>query len=54
MTKLTTVAVAVFMITSFFLAYLYSHRGTTTRVAPVPVEQQVPPPQAPAPEKTGN
>jgi preprotein translocase subunit SecG len=50
MTKLTTGAIAVFMITSFLLAYMYSHRVTTTRVAPVPVEQQ----QAPAPVKTGN
>jgi preprotein translocase subunit SecG len=49
MTKLTTGAIAVFMITSFVLAYMYSHKGTTTRVAPVPIEQQ-----APAPAKTGN
>lgn len=51
MTKLTTGAVAVFMITSFFLAYMYSHKEMT-RVAPVPVEQQAP--AAPAPAKTGN
>jgi preprotein translocase subunit SecG len=41
MTKLTTIGVIVFMLTSFLLAYFYSHRGVA-RVAPAPIEEKIP------------
>ena len=42
MTKLTTVAVVVFMITSLVLAYLYSHREYAVKNVPVKAEEKLP------------
>jgi len=42
MTKLTTVTVVVFMVTSLTLAYLYSHREYTVKAAPVKSEEKLP------------
>lgn len=44
MAKLTTSVVILFMVTSLFLAWAYSHRGgtTTVKTVPVPVEQKAP------------
>ena len=42
MTKLTTIGVTVFMVTSFMLAYFYSHREMAARSIPAPVEQKLP------------
>ena len=63
MTKVTTAAVVIFMVTSLVLAYFYSHREYVVRApagqsssqqaapptAPLPVPEKAP---APAPEKT--
>jgi preprotein translocase subunit SecG len=61
MTKVTTAAVVIFMVTSLALAYFYSHREYVVRApagqsqqavpptAPLPVPEKAP---APAPEKT--
>jgi preprotein translocase subunit SecG len=62
MTKVTTAAVVIFMVTSLALAYFYSHREYVMRApasgqsqqavpptAPLPVPEKAP---APAPEKT--
>ncbi len=46
MTKLTTISVVVFMVTSLLLAYLYSHREYTIKAPPVKAEEQVPVPQS--------
>ncbi len=43
MTKLTTITVVVFMITSLSLAYIYSHREYTVKTAPSNVEEKAPP-----------
>jgi preprotein translocase subunit SecG len=54
MTKLTTISVIVFMVTSLLLAYLYSRREYTVKVPPVRAEEQIPVPQsAPAPQPQG-
>jgi len=42
MTKLTTVAVVVFMITSLVLAYFYSHREYAVKNVPVKAEEKLP------------
>jgi preprotein translocase subunit SecG len=42
MTKLTTAAVVIFMLTSLVLAYLYSHRGYVVKNAPVKAEEKLP------------
>ena len=42
MTKLTTVAVVVFMITSLVLAYFYSHKEYTVKNVPVKAEEKLP------------
>jgi preprotein translocase subunit SecG len=46
MTKLTTIAAVVFMVTSLVLAYTYSHKGSTLRV-PAQTEQKAPAPVQP-------
>ena len=42
MTKLTTIAAVVFMLTSLVLAYTYSHRGSSIKSVPVQTQQSVP------------
>ncbi len=42
MTKLTTAAVVIFMITSLVLAYFYSHREYVVKSAPVKAEEKLP------------
>ena len=42
MTKLTTITIAVFMVTSLLLAFLHSHRGVAVKAAPVSVEEKLP------------
>ncbi len=42
MTKLTTIAVVVFMLTSLVLAYLYSHREYAVKNVPVKAEEKLP------------
>ena len=42
MTKLTTAAVVIFMLTSLSLAYFYSHRESSVRKVPVQSEESVP------------
>jgi preprotein translocase subunit SecG len=51
MTKLTTAAVVIFMLTSLSLAYFYGHRESSVRkVVPVQSEESVPvTPSAPIP-----
>jgi preprotein translocase subunit SecG len=44
MTKLTTAAVIIFMVTSLSLAYFYSHREYTIKAAPVKSEEPLPAP----------
>ncbi len=51
MTKLTTVTVVVFMVTSLLLAYFYSHREYLIKASPVKAEESAPAPVAPAPVK---
>lgn len=45
MTKLTTVAAVVFMLTSLVLAYTYSHKESSIRNVPAQSQQQNAPPQ---------
>ncbi|OPY02264.1 MAG: Protein-export membrane protein SecG [Syntrophorhabdus sp. PtaB.Bin047] len=45
MTKLTTIAAVVFMLTSLVLAYTYSHKGSTVRNVPAQSQQQNAPAQ---------
>ncbi|HOP86547.1 MAG TPA: preprotein translocase subunit SecG [Syntrophorhabdaceae bacterium] len=42
MTKLTTIAVVVFMITSLLLAYFYSHKEYTVKPASTQAEEKAP------------
>jgi preprotein translocase subunit SecG len=42
MTKLTTAAVVIFMLTSLSLAYFYGHRESSVRKVPVKSEESVP------------
>lgn len=42
MTKLTTIAAVVFMLTSLVLAYTYSHRESTIKSVPVQSQQNAP------------
>lgn len=42
MTKLTTAAVVIFMLTSLVLAYFYSHREYVVKNAPVKAEEKLP------------
>ncbi|HOW54788.1 MAG TPA: preprotein translocase subunit SecG [Syntrophorhabdaceae bacterium] len=42
MTKLTTIAAVVFMLTSLVLAYTYSHRESTIKSVPVQSQQSAP------------
>jgi preprotein translocase subunit SecG len=42
MTKLTTAAVVIFMLTSLSLAYFYGHRDSSVRKVPVKSEESVP------------
>jgi preprotein translocase subunit SecG len=42
MTKLTTAAVIIFMVTSLGLAYIYSHREAALKAAPVQTEENIP------------
>jgi len=42
MTKLTTIAVVVFMITSLLLAYFYSHKEYMVKPASTQTEEKVP------------
>jgi preprotein translocase subunit SecG len=42
MTKLTTAAVVIFMLTSLVLAYLYSHKEFVIKSAPAKVEEKLP------------
>ncbi|MDD3847080.1 MAG: preprotein translocase subunit SecG [Syntrophorhabdaceae bacterium] len=42
MTKLTTIAAVVFMLTSLVLAYSYSHKGSTVRSIPAQTQQNAP------------
>ncbi|OPY75231.1 MAG: Protein-export membrane protein SecG [Syntrophorhabdus sp. PtaU1.Bin058] len=52
MTKLTTAVVIIFMVTSLGLAYIYSHREVTLKVAPAQTEEKAPAPaNAPVQEK---
>ena len=52
MTKLTTAAVVIFMVTSLGLAYIYSHREATLKVAPAQTEEKAPvPANTPVQEK---
>jgi len=44
MTKLTTIAAVVFMLTSLVLAYSYSHRESSVKNVPVQTQQNVPVP----------
>jgi preprotein translocase subunit SecG len=45
MTKLTTIAAVVFMLTSLVLAYTYSHKGSSIRNVPAQSQQQNAPAQ---------
>jgi preprotein translocase subunit SecG len=45
MTKLTTIAAVVFMLTSLVLAYTYSHKGSSVRSVPAQSQQQNAPAQ---------
>ncbi len=45
MTKLTTIAAVVFMLTSLVLAYTYSHKGSSVRSVPAQSQQQSAPAQ---------
>ncbi len=51
MTKLTTAAVVIFMVTSLGLAYIYSHREAALKVAPAQTEEKAPVQNAPVQEK---
>ncbi len=42
MTKLTTIAAVVFMLTSLVLAYSYSHKGSSIRSVPAQTQQNAP------------
>lgn len=42
MTKLTTAAIIVFMLTSLFLAYYYSHRESMSKSVPTKTESSAP------------
>lgn len=42
MTKLTTIAAVVFMLTSLVLAYSYSHKGSNIRSVPAQTESPAP------------
>lgn len=42
MTKLTTIAAVVFMLTSLVLAYSYSHKGSSIRSVPAQTESPAP------------
>jgi preprotein translocase subunit SecG len=42
MTKLTTAAVIIFMVTSLGLAYIYSHRESALKIAPAQTEENIP------------
>jgi preprotein translocase subunit SecG len=42
MTKLTTAAVIIFMVTSLGLAYIYSHREAALKITPAQTEENVP------------
>jgi preprotein translocase subunit SecG len=42
MTKLTTAAVVIFMVTSLGLAYIYSHREAALKVTPAQTEEKAP------------
>lgn len=42
MTKLTTIAVVVFMLTSLVLAYLYSHKEYSLKEVPAKAEEKLP------------
>ncbi|HOC45977.1 MAG: preprotein translocase subunit SecG [Syntrophorhabdaceae bacterium] len=44
MTKLTTIAAVVFMVTSLVLAYTYSHKRSAVRSVPAQTQQNVPVP----------
>jgi len=44
MTKLTTIAAVVFMLTSLVLAYSYSHKGSSIRSVPAQTQQNAPAP----------
>ncbi len=44
MTKLTTIAAVIFMVTSLVLAYTYSHRGSALKSVPVQTQQNAPAP----------
>jgi len=45
MTKLTTIAAVVFMLTSLMLAYTYSHKGSSIRNIPAQTQEQSAPAQ---------
>ncbi|OPY05355.1 MAG: Protein-export membrane protein SecG [Syntrophorhabdus sp. PtaB.Bin184] len=45
MTKLTTIAAVVFMLTSLVLAYTYSHKGSSIKNVPAQSQQQNAPAQ---------
>jgi len=52
MTKLTTGAIIVFMLTSLSLAFIYGHRESTVRNVPVKAGENVPAaPAQPQPQK---
>ena len=42
MTKLTTAAVVIFMVTSLGLAYIYSHKEAALKITPAQTEENVP------------
>jgi len=42
MTKLTTAAVIIFMLTSLSLAYIYSHRTSTLKSVPAKTQESAP------------
>ena len=48
MTKLTTIAAVVFMLTSLVLAYMYGHKGSAMRSIPAQTQQSAPAPAQPA------
>ncbi len=48
MTKLTTIAAVVFMLTSLVLAYTYSRKGSSIRSIPVETRQSAPAPVQPS------
>ncbi len=53
MTKVTTAAVVIFMLTSLLLAYFYSHREYVVKAPPVQAEEKLPvqvPEKVPVPE----